>query len=70
MSNVREAKAKAETAERERSWAKAKDTEKSYITRLAEKDREKDKFEARARKKFNAARRVVVEAATNIRASA
>ena len=64
------AKAKAETAGRERAWDGARDKEKADITRIADKDRGKAEFEARARNNTNAVNRAAVEAAAKIRFSA
>ena len=59
MRKARELKAKAEadTVERARAWAEAKDKENADINRLADKAREKADFKDRARKNDKAVNR-------------
>ena len=71
MRKAREAKAKseaeAESADRSSTWAKSKYKKKAEIARIDDEVREKAGAETRARKKFNAARRVEEEAVAEIR---
>ena len=71
MRKERGAKSNAEDefSDRVRAWAKSKDKDMADIARLADKDREKAEFEARARKNINAVNRAVVEDSDTIRAS-
>ena len=72
MRKAREARAKAEAEfiERERAWAEAKAKGEAEIARLDDKSREKDAFEARARKNANTINMAAVEATAKIRFSA
>ena len=62
-------KLEADTVESEKAWADTKARDRAEISRLADKYREKNKFEARAKKNANFVNRAVVEADTNIRFS-
>ena len=54
---------------RSRAWVEDKARERSDISRLAAEDRERTKFEERARKSANVVNRAAVEASAKIRFS-